>query len=271
MATLTFQVQNQQIRRTDNFYVVAKSRNYLYAKFTFSDDWGDGTKTAQFHHQCSSDPPYEMILNQYGICLVPWEVLEDVGTVEVTVFGGDLITANTAKFKVHESGYSEDGESSQPPTPSVYQQILDRMDGIEDAMVDATERSETAAQSAEESASDAETAAGKATGSATSAAASAGEASTSATLAGNAAQTATQRSTESAQSASTATQAKADALQAKNDALQAKDDAVAAQTAAEEALESIQTLIAGLQEMTLAMEDSAGNETIVKVLGRAEE
>lgn len=270
MATLTFQVQNQQIRRTDNFKVVADSRNYLYANFTFSDDWGDAIKTAQFRHQCS-DTVYEVILNQYGSCLVPWEVLAEVGRVEVTVFGGDLITTNIAKFTVHESGYSEDGESSQPPTPSVYQQILDRMDGIEDAMVDATERAETAATSAEESstkaeteAGKAETEAGKATDSATRAAVSAGEASNHATLATAASQTASQSASEASQSATTANQAKTDAVQAKN-------DAVAAQTAAEEALASIQTLIAGLQEMTLAMEDSAGNETIVKVLGRAEE
>lgn len=213
MATLTFQVQNQQIRRTDNFYVVAKSRNYLYAHFTFSDDWGDGTKTAQFHNQCSSGPPYEVILNQYGICLVPWEVLEDVGTVEVTVFGGDLITANIARFKVRESGYSEEGESSQPPTPSVYQQIIDRMDGIEDAMVDATERAETAAQTATQRSEEA----------------------------AQSASTATQAKTD-------ALQAKTDAIQAKNDAVAAKTAAEEALESIQTLLAGLQEIALAMED-----------------------
>lgn len=150
MAQLHFQIENQWIARTDNFKVVGKSKNYLYAEFSFLTDEWEGTATALFHSKLL-DKPKEMVIGQDSICQVPWEVLdtEEEGEFFVSVFCGDLVTANKSRVHVHESGYSDDSESSEPPTPSVYAQIIDRMDGIEDAVEDATERTETAAEKAE--------------------------------------------------------------------------------------------------------------------------
>lgn len=150
MAQLHFQIENQWISRTDNFKVVGKSKNYLYAEFSFLTDEWEGTATALFHSKLL-DKPKEMVIGQDSICQVPWEVLdtEEEGEFFVSVFCGDLVTANKSRVHVHESGYSDDSESSEPPTPSVYAQIIERMDGIEDAVEDATERTETAAEKAE--------------------------------------------------------------------------------------------------------------------------
>lgn len=261
MATLTFQVDNQRIRRTDSFYVVAESRNYLYASFTFSADWGTGSKTAQFKNPCVSSNVYEVVLDQNNTCLVPWEVIDVPGTVEVTVFGGDLITTNTARFIVHESGYDENGESGQEPTPSVYQQILDRMDGIEADMEQATaeakESALNAATKAQEATENAQAASDSAM-TATTAAEASEIARSHAVAAANDAEDAEAAAGQSAENARTS---ETNAAASEAAALQAKEDA-------EAALSSVQELVNSLQEIAIAMEDSVGNEVIVRVLGR---
>ena len=42
--TITFNVENQLLRRTDTNRIVEKSKNYLHANFTFSADWDNTTK-----------------------------------------------------------------------------------------------------------------------------------------------------------------------------------------------------------------------------------
>lgn len=126
---ITFSVVNQKIRRTDSLAVVADSQNYLYAKFNFETyQWSGLTKTALFRAGTSGQV-YEMILEDDDTCEVPHEVLtEGDKYVYVSVFAGELVTANVAKVFVQRSGYWSDAESSSDPTPSVYQQILDKLD-----------------------------------------------------------------------------------------------------------------------------------------------
>lgn len=122
---ITFEVSNQTILRTDRNEVVADSRNYLFAVFSFSDDWREVTKTAIFTKEEKS---YTVLLDENASCLVPWEVLE-VGEFYVSVFGGDLITTGSAVVKVLESGYVE-GQTPVKPTPDVYQQIIAMLEDI---------------------------------------------------------------------------------------------------------------------------------------------
>lgn len=143
-----FKVRNQIISRSDSFQVVAKSRNYLYARFDFlTDDWKGKTKTAIFKTDgqnygvalTHSNPMYNAELDAY---LVPFEFLENKGVGEVTVFGGDLITVNCAYVNISASGYTDDVKEYVEPTPSLYEQwisemrnetkgIVDRMDALE--------------------------------------------------------------------------------------------------------------------------------------------
>lgn len=44
--TITFDVENQILRRTDSNRIVEKSKNYLVATFNFSSDWDDTQKAA---------------------------------------------------------------------------------------------------------------------------------------------------------------------------------------------------------------------------------
>lgn len=131
---LRFDVNNQSIKRVDDFKVVANSRNYLYAHFNFiTEDWNDApTKTALFTFNKLTK---QVILDNKNSCLVPWEVLEKDGFLEVSVFGGDLITVGVAKVRVNESGYRE-GTKPEPPTPDVYSQIIADVDNVKQMVVD---------------------------------------------------------------------------------------------------------------------------------------
>lgn len=129
MAQLQFSVSDQLISRKDDFKPVAKSRNYLYAEFTFLTDEWQGIATAIFRNP---DAAYEVILDENNQCLVPWEILDaEYGEFYVSVFCGDLVTANKARVRLYQSGYGDNLESSQDPTPSVYAQIITRLNDIE--------------------------------------------------------------------------------------------------------------------------------------------
>ena len=119
---LTFKINKQLIRRTDCEIPVAKSENYLYAQFTFSDEW-EGTKTAIFNN----GTPYSVTLDEDNKCLVPWEVITASG-FSVSVFCGQRITANVEFVGVLPTGYIE-GQTPEPPTPTVYDQIIEELNG----------------------------------------------------------------------------------------------------------------------------------------------
>lgn len=128
---LTFSVSKQIITRTDSEKVVRDSQNYLYAKLTFTDEW-TGTKTMVFRGK--SGDAYNVILDNEDSCLVPWEVLIEP-SFEVSVFCGDLITANVVTIYTIRSGY-EIGEESRIPTPDIYNQIIEKINDIETGTVD---------------------------------------------------------------------------------------------------------------------------------------
>ena len=119
---LRFTVESQHITRTDRNIVVAKSQNYLKAKFDFSPDWAGKTKTAVFNN---NGHVYNVILDN-DECYVAEEVIRQPGFT-VSVFGGDLITADVVMIRVEASGY-EIGGSPEPPTPEVYEQVLGMFD-----------------------------------------------------------------------------------------------------------------------------------------------
>lgn len=129
MAQLQFEITHQHIKRIDNFLPVAKSKNYLYAKFTFlTEEWENVTATAIFRNDTDS---YEVILDMNQECLVPWEILDTENKYfYVSVYAGDLITADQSRVYIEKTGYSEDSGSSVEPTSDVYQQLLEQYDTL---------------------------------------------------------------------------------------------------------------------------------------------
>lgn len=152
---INFQIKNQFITRTDSFFAVAKSKNYLYAKFDFLTDEWSGTKTAIFKMK---DNIWNQIIEDDGTCLVPWEFLdvEEDSVGKVSVFCGSLITANEAVVKVNKSGYGK-GAVPDPPTEDIYEQIIKKWDDGKvnaERAENAADRSETAAEKSEQIASE---------------------------------------------------------------------------------------------------------------------
>ena len=182
MITLAFLLDHQVISRSDKNTVVAGSKNYVRARFILrTDDWVRPI-TAIFGG-------YTQLLDDNNECTVPWEVLQQPGKVEVSVFCGDLHTANIAVVPVEKTGYKS-GETPKDPTPDVYQQFLqavkDDASAAENAAKTAQEQAQAAAGSASasaESAADAEDASGQAAQSADAAAGYAEDAAKSAALA----------------------------------------------------------------------------------------
>lgn len=122
---ISFNVEKQIITRTDTEKVVTNSMNYLYAQFSFSDEW-TGEKTAVFKGKHGT---YNALLDAENKCLVPWEILTE-SMFDVSVFCGDLITANKVKIFTTPSGY-EIGDESRIPTPEIYTQVINKLNEIE--------------------------------------------------------------------------------------------------------------------------------------------
>lgn len=115
---LKFSVKNQRIT-SDDISVVADSRNYLSAFFSFDETWDGVEKTAVF--SCGEEV-YNMLL-EGDMCRVPAEVIK-AGCFYVSVFGGDLITADRIRIEVTPSGLLE-GISPPVPTPDIYNQLVE--------------------------------------------------------------------------------------------------------------------------------------------------
>ena len=138
MLKLFFDLRHQNITLTNPGVTVASDRkHYLVAKVnTISDDWE--TPLSAIFVSTVDKIAYTVLVGQSASlesdeCFVPWEVLKGSGDVYVSVFSGNLHTTNTAKFEVVKSGYVE-GEIPPPPTPTVYEQILEELANKQDVI-----------------------------------------------------------------------------------------------------------------------------------------
>ena len=151
---LKFLVEGQKISKKGDCFVVADSKNFLTARFWFSQEWSNMQKSAIFK---SADSAYTVMLSE-NCCKVPFEVSDADFCVSVIGTDGESrITTNEITVLVEESGYVE-GEVPGEPTATVYEQFLaqttealqtanDAMAALEDkadvSMVEAKADSET--------------------------------------------------------------------------------------------------------------------------------
>lgn len=120
MMTLKFEVFKQFINRVDKEQPSADSQYYLYAHFNFlTEDWKGKVITAVF---TKDEKSHMMLVDIDGDCEVPHEVIKE-GNFYVSVFADTLITTNNSRVYVEPTGYVEDAENSEPPTPNIYNQL----------------------------------------------------------------------------------------------------------------------------------------------------
>lgn len=120
--TLQFEVTGQHIVWVNNTeYVVADSRNYLKAVFDLSEEWTYPV-TVLFKGGCKVVP---CLLTQAGEEItVPAEVIKPRVMI-VSCYCGDLLTTDSARVEIRPSGYMEDTSPPVPPTPDLYQKLIE--------------------------------------------------------------------------------------------------------------------------------------------------
>mgnify|MGYP001059282697 FL=1 len=101
------------------------TREYLRVEFSFSEEWKGLTKTAFFRgakgNICSQ-------LLENDACTVPTEALAAPGRVGVSVSGTRGETIITTDIKSFSVLATLSGGTPSDPEPTVWQQILDKVD-----------------------------------------------------------------------------------------------------------------------------------------------
>ena len=111
---IEFKITHQRLERIDEFFVVGETKNYLKARFSFSDDWADEDPIIIFAAGCR--PFGSELVN--GECDVPWEVLQHERFL-VSCVAGDRITTNAVTVPVRQTNATDDLVPPSEPTPSV--------------------------------------------------------------------------------------------------------------------------------------------------------
>lgn len=113
--------------------VTSNSVNVYQCQFQFDGAWDGLERTAVFQ---AGDNTVSTILDETGICIIPWEVLQDAkrslyAGVYGTKDGNIVLPTIWAKLCEIKPGVTQ-GENTQPPTPDVYSQILQVAKDAED-------------------------------------------------------------------------------------------------------------------------------------------
>lgn len=101
------------------------TREYLRAEFSFSEEWDGMTKTAFFRGADGENHPK---LLEDDTCTVPAEALTAPGRVGVSVSGTRGETVITTDIKSFSVPATLSGGTPSDPEPTVWQQILDKVD-----------------------------------------------------------------------------------------------------------------------------------------------
>lgn len=101
------------------------TREYLRAEFSFSEEWEETVKTAFFRGADGENHPK---LLKDDTCIVPAEALAVPGRVGVSVSGTLGETVITTDIKSFSVPATLSGGTPSDPEPTVWQQILDKVD-----------------------------------------------------------------------------------------------------------------------------------------------
>ena len=102
-----------------------RTREYLRAEFSFSEEWDGTVKTAFFRGADGENHPK---LLKDDTCTVPAEALAAPGRVGVSVSGTRGETIITTDIKSFSAPATLSGGTPSDPEPTVWQQILDKVD-----------------------------------------------------------------------------------------------------------------------------------------------
>lgn len=115
--------------------ITSGSSNVYLVEFHFSPEWEDLTRVAVFR---AGDTVVDVLLDETNLCFMPWEVLSTPYVrVQFGVYGtrnGDVVLPTIwAKTDQVIEGVVTKADSN-PPSASLYKQILDRLGEVEQAI-----------------------------------------------------------------------------------------------------------------------------------------
>lgn len=111
--------------------IISDSIEFAKVKFYFDESWDNLVKTAQFKQ---NGKVYNKMLKD-NIATVPVEIKS--GECAISVFGvqGAIrATTNAILFNVEESGYDDTGDDSIEPSPTLFAQLIGRIEEVESEM-----------------------------------------------------------------------------------------------------------------------------------------
>ena len=128
---MKFLVKQQKIEVLEREIIASDQIAFVSVKFVFDGAWKTLHKVVQFT-QC--EETYNLVLGTEGTtCLLPAEL--HPGAVKMSLFGYDAesdttLRATTVPVTLHirPSGFVADGDTSIPPTPDLYTQLLKKLD-----------------------------------------------------------------------------------------------------------------------------------------------
>lgn len=124
---MKLQVIGQMIAFTERETLVSGTVNKYRAEFEFDDSWDGYTKTAVFRADSFGHITSREVLLAGDACQVPHECLIAGALLRVGVYGisGDITTPTIyTQEPIGIARGAEPAESTQDPTPGVYQQII---------------------------------------------------------------------------------------------------------------------------------------------------
>ena len=127
---MKFLVKQQKIEALEREVIASDQIAFVSVKFMFDGAWKTLHKVVQFT-QC--EETYNVVLGIDGTtCLLPAEL--HPGAVKMSLFGYDAesdttVRATTVPVTLHirPSGFVADGDTSIPPTPDLYTQLLKKL------------------------------------------------------------------------------------------------------------------------------------------------
>ena len=126
---LKFLVKGQNIETLEHEVIAADQVSFVKIHFVFDNNWKSLHKVVQFTQDEST---YNRVLGtEETSCFLPSELL--AGTVKMSLFGYDAASSETVRattivktLHIRPSGF--EGENSNvPPTPDLYQQLLQKI------------------------------------------------------------------------------------------------------------------------------------------------
>lgn len=133
MLDFEFNVTDQHLFIEKDSVLISYMKNAYRLHYIFDNIWNGFTKTAVF--LLSDGRIIEVLLDNTNICALPYEVVDGKNkSVQFGIYGtkDDIFLATTYSRKIRINPGASDGSVAQLPTPSVYQQVINKVDNLEE-------------------------------------------------------------------------------------------------------------------------------------------